>query len=389
MSTNQGVPWTRGPIEDTYDSEPGKLQSGTSQCTEGKTSRRSAQDKAGRAPRKERSEEASASAGHTTPPPPASPPLSASPPLPASPAATPPAVARPRRHAVATLQEMESSLEDNRGGEISTVPVDGSNAGSQSTSGRAHTGARRRRAREPSPPLQVMQSTEYDDRLQCFKNAESLKNSIENLEAIFCHRNQWPVEEQPERPPRNRSIHPECSDLQKMLEALKISQVTVERMISFCEEAGQLKHPDQSHVAPFGASVDETLCKSEEATGSAADIVTAAEGDLRVESSIFDSDDKNSELPNIDIYRLMARVTDSEWKHLMRILGITDEDIERIQRENPTDLRDQKYKMMHIWLEKERNNKKTSRKSDINHALNILGLIIRVLDKRVTYPTYP
>ncbi|XP_078496609.1 guanylate cyclase 2G-like [Lissotriton helveticus] len=50
--------------------------------------------------------------------------------------------------------EMESSSEDTRGGQTSTVPVDGSNAGLQSTSEGAHIGARHRRIRESSLPLQ-------------------------------------------------------------------------------------------------------------------------------------------------------------------------------------------------------------------------------------------
>ncbi|XP_069058838.1 uncharacterized protein [Pleurodeles waltl] len=213
-------------------------------------------------------------------------------------------------------------------------------------------------------------SIECSARVQCCKYTKCLKNSIDGLEAIFYRRNQRPVEEQPEC----GSIDPECSDLQNMLADLKIMVDKMTIIKSLCEESGQLKDPDQSCVVPSGASMDNSICKSEEATGSAEQFITAAAGALSVDSGVFDSDDKNSELSNKDIYLLMVKVPDSSWKHLMRMLDINDIDIERIQRENPTDLRDQKYKMMRLWLEKGKHNKKTSRKSDISNALHILEM---------------
>ncbi|XP_078503132.1 uncharacterized protein LOC144761753 [Lissotriton helveticus] len=138
----------------------------------GETCRKRPKDKEGSAPRREDTQKASTSAGQTTqetaastaqpasqdlPASPqrqasperfGSPLLLSSPELVASPAATTPAVQKTQRHVVATLREMESSAGDTVGGDTSTMAVEGSNSNQQPTAEGAHTGARRRRARD-------------------------------------------------------------------------------------------------------------------------------------------------------------------------------------------------------------------------------------------------
>ncbi|MEE6462485.1 hypothetical protein FKM82_001607 [Ascaphus truei] len=76
---------------------------------------------------------------------------------------------------------------------------------------------------------------------------------------------------------------------------------------------------------------------------------------------------------NTELYYLIMNVVDTDWKHIMRILELSDDEIKACE-ENETDRREQKYKMLNLWIQRAGPLGKTKIMPSIIHGLTILKL---------------
>ncbi|XP_033871042.3 uncharacterized protein LOC117409313 [Acipenser ruthenus] len=74
------------------------------------------------------------------------------------------------------------------------------------------------------------------------------------------------------------------------------------------------------------------------------------------------------------LYTVLGNVTDVDWKHLMRILGLTDTEMEGIKRRHLSDVKEQKYQMLQLIKQKKREKGEPVTKGEIQQALQILKL---------------
>ncbi|KAK6493567.1 hypothetical protein HHUSO_G3181 [Huso huso] len=59
------------------------------------------------------------------------------------------------------------------------------------------------------------------------------------------------------------------------------------------------------------------------------------------------------------LYTVLGNVTDVDWKHLMRILGLIDPEMEGIKRRHLSDVKEQKYQMLQLIKQKKREKGET------------------------------
>ncbi|KAM5191453.1 uncharacterized protein ACMZJ9_016622 [Mantella aurantiaca] len=71
-----------------------------------------------------------------------------------------------------------------------------------------------------------------------------------------------------------------------------------------------------------------------------------------------------------ELYYLIRHVQENNWIHLMRILRVSDADMERC-RNMSTDRKEQKYQMLKVWL-RQGQNRMTSFKEELIFALDLL-----------------
>ncbi|XP_028657643.1 uncharacterized protein LOC114651818 isoform X2 [Erpetoichthys calabaricus] len=71
------------------------------------------------------------------------------------------------------------------------------------------------------------------------------------------------------------------------------------------------------------------------------------------------------------LYSVIGNLTDVDWKHFIRILGLSDLEIENIKQKYMLDVKEQKYQMLQAIKQK---NGQNISESKIKEALNILKL---------------
>ncbi|XP_039607437.1 uncharacterized protein LOC120527740 isoform X2 [Polypterus senegalus] len=71
------------------------------------------------------------------------------------------------------------------------------------------------------------------------------------------------------------------------------------------------------------------------------------------------------------LYSVIGNLTDVDWKHFIRILGLSDSEIESIKQKYVLDVKEQKYQMLQAI---KRKNGQNLSESKIKEALNILKL---------------
>ncbi|KAK1175535.1 hypothetical protein AOXY_G201 [Acipenser oxyrinchus oxyrinchus] len=84
--------------------------------------------------------------------------------------------------------------------------------------------------------------------------------------------------------------------------------------------------------------------------------------------------EQNERISDRFLYTVLGNITDVDWKHLMRILGLTDPEMEGIKQGHLSDVKEQKYQMLQLIKQKKREKGATVTKGEIQQALNILKL---------------
>ncbi|XP_041132067.1 uncharacterized protein LOC121329974 isoform X1 [Polyodon spathula] len=84
--------------------------------------------------------------------------------------------------------------------------------------------------------------------------------------------------------------------------------------------------------------------------------------------------EQNEDVSDKFLYTVLGNVTDVDWKHLMRILGLTDPEMEGIKQEHLFDIKEQKYQMLQLIKQKKREKGETVSKGELQQALQILKL---------------
>ncbi|XP_028657642.1 uncharacterized protein LOC114651818 isoform X1 [Erpetoichthys calabaricus] len=80
---------------------------------------------------------------------------------------------------------------------------------------------------------------------------------------------------------------------------------------------------------------------------------------------------QNQDASNKFLYSVIGNLTDVDWKHFIRILGLSDLEIENIKQKYMLDVKEQKYQMLQAIKQK---NGQNISESKIKEALNILKL---------------
>ncbi|MEE6462482.1 hypothetical protein FKM82_001606 [Ascaphus truei] len=95
--------------------------------------------------------------------------------------------------------------------------------------------------------------------------------------------------------------------------------------------------------------------------------------ELEIKQASMEEKSTEKDYTNSELYYLIMNVADVDWKPLMRILELSDDEIKGCE-ENESDRREQKYKMLTLWIKNAGTLGKTKIIPSLIHGLNSMHL---------------